>query len=209
MLIVLAVIQLNDVYPLAIFQKFQETQAVDQEGFATIFLPENKEISESIQPHSTFTLMPDRIVIKIIGLDAPVVISKTIKVTIDGKEMTQFLVPEEFAAGWHETSAPLGEIGNTVISGHHNAFGKVFEKLVNLKIDDEITLRNEEKEFTYKVVRKLNLPEKDQPLEVRLENANWILPSDDERITLVTCWPKFSNTNRLIIVGVPVENEDD
>jgi hypothetical protein len=45
--------------------------------------------------------------------------------------------------------------------------------------------------------------EKDQPLDVRLENARWILPSEDERITLVTCWPQDSNTHRLVIVAVP------
>jgi hypothetical protein len=47
------------------------------------------------------------------------------------------------------------------------------------------------------------VPEKDQPLEVRRENARWIGPSNDERLTLVTCWPRHDNTHRLILVALP------
>ena len=38
---------------------------------------------------------------------------------------------------------------------------------------------------------------------MREENGRWIQPSDDERLTLVTCWPADSNTHRLILVAVP------
>jgi sortase A len=48
------------------------------------------------------------------------------------------------------------------------------------------------------------LPEKYQEIDVRMDNARWILPSDDERLTLVTCWPATSNTHRLIIVARPL-----
>lgn len=48
------------------------------------------------------------------------------------------------------------------------------------------------------------LPERDADLQTRLENARWIQPSQDERLTLVTCWPANSNTHRLIIVARPV-----
>ena len=117
--------------------------------------------------------------------------------------MIQFLVPEEFAAGWHENSAPLGETGNTVISGHHNAYDMVFEDLVDLEDGDEVLLMSGDEEFSYKIARKLILPEKDQPLDIRLDNGRWIMPSTDERITLITCWPKNSNSHRLILVAVP------
>ncbi len=41
-------------------------------------------------------------------------------------------------------------------------------------------------------------------LEIRKANAEWIAPTTNERLTLVTCWPKRSNTHRLIIVAEPV-----
>ncbi|HID54608.1 MAG TPA: sortase, partial [Anaerolineae bacterium] len=39
--------------------------------------------------------------------------------------------------------------------------------------------------------------------------AEWIMPTEDERITLVTCWPYTDNTNRLIVVAQPVENNGE
>lgn len=47
------------------------------------------------------------------------------------------------------------------------------------------------------------LHEKDESLDIRLNNGRRILPSEDERLTLVTCCPEDSNTHRLIIVAVP------
>ncbi len=58
--------------------------------------------------------------------------------------------------------------------------------------------------FVYQVTERLILPERDQPVEVRLENARWIGPSEDERLTLITCWPEDSNTHRLIVVAEPL-----
>ena len=121
--------------------------------------------------------------------------------------LIQFLVPEEYAVGWYEGSAPLGVTGNTVFSGHHNAFGEVFKGLVDLEVGDTIILLSGAKQFNYVIANKMILPEKDQPLDVRLDNGRWILPSKDERITLVTCWPKRSNTHRLILVAVPITGQ--
>jgi len=38
-----------------------------------------------------------------------------------------------------------------------------------------------------------------------LQNARWIMASSDERLTLVTCWPAYSNTHRLILVAKPIQ----
>jgi sortase A len=48
------------------------------------------------------------------------------------------------------------------------------------------------------------LPERDMDMDTRMENARWILPSTDERLTLITCWPAESNTHRLIVVAQPL-----
>jgi sortase A len=55
--------------------------------------------------------------------------------------------------------------------------------------------------FTYQITNKMILPEMYEPLDVRVKNAQWIMPSNDERLTLITCWPYESNTHRLIIVA--------
>jgi len=60
------------------------------------------------------------------------------------------------------------------------------------------------KAYTYAVTEKHILKEKGETAEVRLENARWIAPTSDERLTMVTCWPYTSNTHRLVVVARPI-----
>jgi LPXTG-site transpeptidase (sortase) family protein len=141
---------------------------------------------------------PDRIVIPAIGLDAPVVpVGWT--VTDEGAVWDA----ADYAAGWHQGSAYPGHVGNTVLSGHHNIKGKVFRYLIDLQPDDEVFLYVGETAYRYVVTEKHIFEEKGKPEAVRRANAQWIAPTDDERLTLVTCWPYTSNTHRLIVVAKP------
>lgn len=153
--------------------------------------------------------LPDRITIPVIELDAPVIVADFKEVTVDDKIYRQWVAPDMFAAGWHRTSALLGEPANTVLNGHHNAFGEVFRRLVDLQAGDVILVYSGERRFAYAVAQRMILAERGQPLDVRLANAQWIQPSSDERLTLVTCWPYTSNTHRLILVAMPVELSAD
>ena len=126
----------------------------------------------------------------------------------DGDDVTeygQWVAPDEFAVGWHTNSAPLGEVGNTVLNGHHNAYGRVFRNLAYLQEGDVIQVYGGGEWYNYVVANKLVLPEWGVTLEKRMENAAWISQSDDERLTLVTCWPEQTNSHRLIIVAVPIK----
>ncbi|MBN1889871.1 MAG: sortase [Thermoflexales bacterium] len=147
---------------------------------------------------------PSRIVIPAIGLDAPVEAVGWHLEERDGQTISVWDVPGYFAAGWLKSSAAFGVVGNTVVEGHHNIDGEVFRDLVNLEPGDSITLYAAELARAYAVAQKLLLPEKDQSLEVRQENAQYIAPTGDERLTLVTCWPYTNNTHRLIIIALPV-----
>jgi LPXTG-site transpeptidase (sortase) family protein len=145
--------------------------------------------------------MPDRLVIPKIGLDAPVHVAPRLTIQVGQDLLGFWSAPNEYAVGWHEGSAFLGETGNTVLSGHHNIYGGVFARLVELAPGDEITVYSGGLEFHYVVSQVMKLEERGVPLEQRIQNARWILPSTDERLTLVTCWPITSNTHRLIIVA--------
>ena len=206
-LIIVAALNLINFNPFPIIQNASVTPMVDQEGFAPIFIPAAAAGQDEIFQQTVPPDIPERIVIDKIGLNAPIKLANSIEVSVEGKTAIQFLVPEEFAAGWHEHSAPLGVIGNTVLSGHHNLFGEVFKRLVDLEVGDTFMINSGAKQFTYIIAEKMILSERDQPLSVRLENARWILPSKDERITLVTCWPAQSNTHRLILVAVPTSGQ--
>lgn len=161
--------------------------------------------------------IPVRIVIPAIDLDAPVqpvdpivgkLISQERQEPQNGQVYRQWLVPDFFAAGWHADSARLGEIGNTVLNGHHNISGKVFARLIDLEPGDVIQVYSKESLFIYLITNKMILPERYQDIDARMTNAQWILPSQDERLTLITCWPEQSNTHRLIIVARPIGRQN-
>lgn len=143
---------------------------------------------------------PTRIVIPAIQLDAPV---ETVGWhTVNG--VSQWDVPDHKAAGWLKTSAPLGQPGNTALTGHHNIAGEVFRNLVKLQPGDLVTVYAGHQPYYYEVLSRRILPERGQSDAVRRANARWIQPTSDERITLTTCWPYSSNTHRLIIVAKPI-----
>lgn len=147
--------------------------------------------------------VPLRIVIPAIGLDAQVVEARTRKILLQGDVFEQWIPPRDRVAGWTTSSALLGEVGNTVISGHHNEYGEVFGNLVDVNVGDIILVYSQDWAYSYRVTNRMILPEADVPVAQRIENARWIGRSTDERLTLVTCWPKDSNTHRLILVASP------
>jgi sortase A len=150
---------------------------------------------------------PERLLIPAIELDVPVEPVGWFTIQLDGALYGQWQVPD-FAVGWHRTSAGLGEKGNTVLNGHHNVYGQVFRRLEELHPGDRLTLIGRQREYTYMVEERVILTERGQPVEVRLHNADWVMPTDDERVTLITCWPYTSNTHRLVLVARPAGSSE-
>ncbi len=147
---------------------------------------------------------PVRIQIPAIGLEANIVRVELEQHTADdGESYYQWQVPAGYLVGWHSSSARLGQLGNTVLNGHHNIYGEVFRHLIDLEEGDEIIVYDKNGAHPYRVAQIELLPELNQPLEVRVANARWIEPTDDERLTLVSCWPYTGNAYRLIVVARP------
>lgn len=121
--------------------------------------------------------------------------------------LVEWAVPDHRAAGWLNTSAAWPQAGNTVLAGHHNIKGEVFRDLWTLQPGDEIGLLAGEQRRRYEVKEVLLVPEKDQPVEVRLANVRYIQPTQEERLTLVTCWPYENNTHRVIVIAYPAEQK--
>ncbi len=150
---------------------------------------------------------PIRLQIPALGVEAPVREVGLNTVVNDGQVLYQWAVPDRYEAGWHGTSARLGQPGNTVINGHNNILGEVFKELVDLRPGDRLLVHDPDQAFEYEVERVHTLPEEGQPLSVRLANARWIEATDDERLTLVSCWPHATNTHRVVVVARPVLNQ--
>lgn len=157
------------------------------------------------EPQEPESAPPTRIVIPTLGVDGPVVPVSLDKIEVGGKMQSAWGVPDGYAGGWHESSAYVGERGNVVINGHNTNNGEIFRDLYKLDVGEEIIVYSGEISRTYAVSQILILPEGGQPLEVRLANAQYVLPTDDERLTLVTCHPYGSLRNRLIVIARPPE----
>jgi sortase A len=127
----------------------------------------------------------------------------------NGTFVSEWNVPKK-AAGWHMNSALPGNGENVVLSGHHNIDGKVFRYVVDLAMGAEVTLWVGDRAYTYYVSEKYILKETGLPTYLRKRNAQWIMPTGDERLTLVTCWPYEypGNSHRVIVVARPPGYED-
>jgi sortase A len=153
-------------------------------------------------PYPPAQSAPSRIQIPALDLDADVVPVGWREVEYHGQRVRVWNVAD-YAAGWHEASALPGRPGNVVISGHNNIRGEVFRDVANLEAGAGITLTADERPYTYVVESKMIIPERGRPIEERLENNRWIGYFEDERLTLVTCWPYTSNTHRVIVIARP------
>jgi len=177
-------------------------------------------IRPPILPDSAPAGPPVRLVISELGIDAPVVEMPWKVVQTATGPQTEWVIPKN-EAGHHVDSAQLGQPGNLVISGHNNIYGRVFERISlawpgkSSKVDD-ITERSEilngrtiqlynqvGQPFDYVITDFLRLKDTGIPLAQRVENARYMRPTDDTRLTLVTCWPPWSNTHRLIVIAKP------
>ncbi len=143
-----------------------------------------------------------RLVAESIDMDTPVIGIGWTEVDYKGEPLRVWTVADN-AAGWHKNSSLPGQGGNIVLSGHHNIKGEVFRYIVDLEIGDTLILYVGEQPFEYVISDKFIVKDRGEPEEVRLANARWIGPFEEERVTLVTCWPYNSNTHRVIVIAKP------
>ena len=123
---------------------------------------------------------PTRIRIPAIGVEFPIVEG-------DGWEQLKKGV------GHHIGSANPGQKGNMVLSGHDDIYGEVFRDLDKLKPGDEIIVYTQERAYTY-IVTETHIVE---PTDVQ-----WLAPTDQPVVTLVSCYPYMVDNKRIVVRGV-------
>ena len=146
---------------------------------------------------------PTYIAVPAIDLEAKVVTVGIVEKDENGVLKKEWEVAD-YAAGFHQGMARPGHVGNTVISGHNNIRGEVFRDLHKLKPGDDVYVWVGNSPYRYGVSIVYRLPVKGAPPSIQRDNASWILPTNDQRLTLVTCWPYWSNTHRIVVVAYPV-----
>lgn len=136
-----------------------------------------------------------------IEVEAPVIAFSPWEREVDGVPVLRLPVPNFYGVSWHTGSAQPGFAGNTVISGHSNLYGGVFGDLDELTYGQEIALWSELGVFSYYISQIEYMEEDGQPLAVRQRNAQWLNATTDNRVTLITCWPRSDSSHRLIVVA--------
>jgi LPXTG-site transpeptidase (sortase) family protein len=160
-----------------------------------------------VNDEDTSGAQPVRISIPTLGVDAPI---EAVGLSLQGgdeeEQLLQWAVPAGYAVGWHHTSAPLHAPGNTVLNGHNNMYGAVFRNLVDLELGERFTIYDDGGSYEYEVTRRELFEEDGQSKEERHWNARWMLPTSDERLTIISCWPFKSNTHRIVVIAHPVDD---
>jgi LPXTG-site transpeptidase (sortase) family protein len=153
-------------------------------------------------PSPTPTPLPlpaTRLSIPAIGLNTSVRESRPIQ-RRDGSFIWD---PPAYAAGHYDSSGNPGEGRNIVFLGHNNIYGEVFRDLNNLAPGDEIILLSGTGEFHYQVQQKIIIPYAGHEAEAIPQILALTGPQPTETVTLVSCWPYTTYSNRIIIVALP------
>ena len=121
------------------------------------------------------------------------------QITIDKINVEKFVIA---GVGYKElekgpglfASSPLpGQLGNVSIAGHRTTFGAPFGRVNELAKGDRIVMTTSRGEFVYLV--------SEAPTIVQASDVDVIRTVDPSRaiLTLVTCHPKWTSENRMII----------
>jgi sortase A len=98
----------------------------------------------------------------------------------------------------HYLGTPLpGQAGNAAIAGHRTTYGAPFYNLNELDPGDPVTVTTTQGVFTYRVVRSMVILPSDTAI---------LAASTAPELTLTTCTPRFSASNRLAVQATLVSS---
>ena len=155
----------------------------------------------SAGPPSPRPAAPVRIVIPALGIDARVVEVGWHVRTAEGGAARGEWDTVAGAVGHHRGSADPGQSGNCVLSGHSSdAGGLALGRLSELAQGDGIELYSASgQRFDYVATTSVLLDEVSASAAEKRQHAAWLDPTDEPVLTLVTCWPVWSYTHRLVL----------
>jgi sortase A len=123
----------------------------------------------------------------------PVGVIKIDKIGVDKVIVEGTTVPDLRMGPGHYEGSPLpGQLGNAAIAGHRTTYGAPFGDLDQLATNDPITIRTPTATWTYRVTR--------DPFAVDPTQTDVLNPVPGQAtLTLTTCNPKYSASQRLIV----------
>jgi len=191
--------------PMEVFVE-DEVPEVDGE---LLEISQNPELEKKKIPDLELDIYPSdtRIIIPRIDQNIPVVkVSKENLLKRDWGALEQD-IQEALRSGvvHYPGTAFFGESGNIAITGHSSyypwdpgRFKDVFALLHDLQIGDTVIVYSDQRKYTYNV----------NNIEIVLpENVDVLKPTEDDRLTLITCTPVGTNLKRLIVYTEEVSVE--
>ena len=113
-------------------------------------------------------------------------------------------VLDTIGVGHYVDTAMPGDLGNFALAAHRTTYGKPFNKIAELKAGDPLVVRTEDTWYVYKVTEaKIVFPQNVEVIApVPGVTDDQPMPELTKRfITLTSCHPMFSATERYIVHG--------
>jgi LPXTG-site transpeptidase (sortase) family protein len=135
-------------------------------------------------------VLPERLAIPSLGIEAPIVISQSNNEVALQKDLEKGVI---YLPG----SSTLNQKGTMIIMGHSSAYpwykgqyGSIFALLNKLNINDEIIVFSKDKQYIYKVLGKEIKAPKDLVFQTQ---------EDESILYIVSCWPVNTAWKRIVI----------
>lgn len=160
---------------------------------AGLGLVEKYRSKRMTQALPTPTVSPATLLISKLSIEAPIIPN------VPGLDDTSYLKALENGVAHYDGTPLPGSKGNSVIFGHSDYYKKqpgnykqVFKSLNKLKKGDQFEILKSNDRLRYEVIRS----------EVVADDDLSVLnPSDNEQVTLLTCWPPGTIDKRYVVVG--------
>lgn len=124
---------------------------------------------------------------------AAIAIIKIPKIGVEKTVVQGVSVDDLKKAPGHYPDTPMpGQAGNSAIAGHRTTYGAPFYNLDQLEPNDPILITTVQGSFRYEVT---------ETKIVRPSQVDVLDHTDDNRLTLTTCHPRFSASQRMVVTA--------
>jgi sortase A len=178
-------------YPKIIYEAKMNNEQIKEEAKDIIKAEEAVRDFKSSLPTSDFAVSPNRLIIKKIGVNAPIVLTKNSEYGLS-------------LGSWHVPESSTPDHGsNTVLTGHRFKYlppnNLTFYNLDKLEAGDIISVIWQGKDYFYKV--------REQKI-VSPEDLFILNDTKEPILTIYTCDPIYSQKNRLVVISELIKDKN-
>jgi hypothetical protein len=102
---------------------------------------------------------------------------------------------------------PTGPAGDSmVVPG--TSYHDLLSDLIDLEDDTQIYVYDLSQIQVNNLNRQMALPTNGEPIEIRLEDAHWVVPTFDNQTMIITCWQCGLDSWNILYVEIPPANQE-